>query len=182
MPGVNKAEVVEIRGASPTADLHDLSLPSSLELAVQQAAQDLHAVAPTQPSIKALQRMACSMYDARRARDRHFDSSILGEPGWDILLALYALPSRGELLGISSLAHCAGVPPTTGLRWEGLLREKGLIERGPHVSDKRVQLVRLTEQGRALMEGYLTRLYWISVQAGPGDALSVGAAPTLMAS
>ena len=60
--------------------------------------------------------LACRMYDARRARAKFLPNSMLGEPVWDMLLALYCLPSRNMRLSITGLCHAAGVPPTTALR------------------------------------------------------------------
>jgi DNA-binding MarR family transcriptional regulator len=143
--------------------LDDLRLQISvrlrLEEVVEQTAEILRDEVTARPTARELSQLACRIYDARRARDKVLDRKLFGEPAWDILLALYCLPARGEMLGISSLAHCADVPATTGLRWEKVLRDEGLIERGPHVSDKRRQLVRLTGKGRSLLESYLTRLY-----------------------
>lgn len=76
-----------------------------------------------------------------------------------MLLALYHMPQRGELLTVTSLSNAADVPITTGLRWQQRLIDEGLIKRGPHVLDRRVQLMGLTHQGRLLMEEYLTRLF-----------------------
>ena len=111
------------------------------------------------PTKQQLLRLACKLYDARRGRDRMFGNQLFGEPAWDMLLALYCLPSRGELLGVTSLAHAANVPPTTGLRWQKILLDQALIQRGPHVSDARQQLIGLTPKGRMLMERYLIRLF-----------------------
>jgi DNA-binding MarR family transcriptional regulator len=77
-----------------------------------------------------------------------------------MLLAHYGLPSRGVCLGVTSLGHAANVPPTTGLRWQILLTQEGMIERGPDVRDSRKQLVRLTAKGRKLMDKYLVRLFY----------------------
>jgi DNA-binding MarR family transcriptional regulator len=116
-----------------------------------------------QPTTRELARLAGKIYDARRSRERMFKDQLFGEPAWDMLLALYALPTRGMALGVTSLTHAANVPPTTGLRWQTILFEEGLIQRGPHVSDNRQQLVGLTEKGRMLMEKYLIRLYDLSL-------------------
>ena len=77
-----------------------------------------------------------------------------------MLLALYCLPTRGITLGVTSLGHAANVPPSTGTRWQKLLLDEGLIQRGSHVSDARQQLVGLTAKGRMLMERYLIRLFY----------------------
>ncbi|HEY0628676.1 MAG TPA: hypothetical protein VGD23_05050 [Sphingomicrobium sp.] len=77
-----------------------------------------------------------------------------------MLLALYHMPHRGEVLTVSALSIAADVPATTGLRWQKTLLEEGLLHRWPHLVDGRQQLVGLTQQGRMLMEEYLTRLFF----------------------
>ena len=103
--------------------------------------------------------LAYRMYDARRARARFLPNSMLGEPVWDMLLALYCLPSRNERLSISGLCHAAGVPPTTALRWVNLMGERDLIDRKDDPDDRRRTHVVLSERGRALMSTYLASVY-----------------------
>jgi DNA-binding MarR family transcriptional regulator len=111
-----------------------------------------------EPAQKELRRLARKIYDARRARDRLLDNRLFGEPAWDMLLALYFLPASGLMLTVSGLACCSGVPHTTALRWQTRLLEEGLIERGPHETDRRMQMLRLTDAARDMLEGYLARL------------------------
>lgn len=149
-------------------DLHlQVDLRLKLDEIADFEAELLRVKSRRAPTRSELCQLACRIYDARRARDKVFERKLFGEPAWDILLALYCLPARGEILGTSSLSLCAGIPPTTGLRWEAELRKQGLIERGPHVSDKRRQLVRLTPMGKALLESYLTRLFYVSTPIPP---------------
>lgn len=121
-----------------------------------------HSSRPAEPDPTAsdLVRLASRIYDARRAREQVLSPNLLGEPAWDMLLALYCLPSRGVALGVTSLAHAANVRSTTGHRWHRMLLDRGLIVRAPHCSDARQQLVELSESGRMLMDRYLVRLYW----------------------
>jgi DNA-binding MarR family transcriptional regulator len=65
------------------------------------------------------------------------------------------------------LAYAADICPTTGLRWQRTLQDEGLIERGPKGVDARKEMLRLTEKGRALMEQYLTRLYYCDTPVPP---------------
>lgn len=103
--------------------------------------------------------LACRIYDTRRTRARFFNNSLLGEPVWDMLLALYCLPSRGQSLSVTGLCHTAGVPMTTGLRWVRLMEQKGLILREPDPRDgRRVHLV-LADHGKQLMSDYLSAIY-----------------------
>jgi len=149
----------------------DFHLHIDLRLELDQIA-DLHAEqlrlkSRRPPTRKELVRLACRIYDARRARDRMFDRKLFGEPAWDMLLALYCLPARGERLGVTSLTHAANVAQATGHRWQAILTEHGLIERGPPELDARRQLLRLTEKGRKLLENYLTRLFYCDTPMPP---------------
>jgi DNA-binding MarR family transcriptional regulator len=99
------------------------------------------------------------LYDGRRARDRHLTSSLLGEPVWDMLLALYCLPPRGEQLSVSSLCYAAGVPQTTALRWIQLMEERDLVERHRDPADARRTHVTLSREGERVMTACLQRLY-----------------------
>ena len=142
----------------------DIMLEVNLRLRLDEVA-DLEAGllrinARRLPTTKELRRLARKIYEARRMRDRVLDSDLFGEPAWDMLLAVYHLPPLGEMLTVSGLCCCAGVPHTTAHRWQNTLMTEGLIERGPHETDGRMQFVRLTERGRTLLEQYLTRLYY----------------------
>jgi DNA-binding MarR family transcriptional regulator len=158
-----KSFEVDPDAAHPSPENFDLQINLRLHLneVAEVEALDLRRKRPKAPSRKELCKLACRIYDARRARDRFLDRKLLGEPAWDALLALYCCPARGEVLTVTSVSNAAGVPSTTGLRWQTILHEEGLIERGPSLDgDGRRVLVRLTKQGRDLMESYLTKLYY----------------------
>ena len=56
--------------------------------------------------------LACRIFETRRERSRFFTNSLLGEPVWDMLLALYCLAAQGSSLTITGLSRVAAVPPT----------------------------------------------------------------------
>jgi len=141
-------------------DRLQIDLRLSLDEVAAAEEERLRSSSRRRPRRKELLRLAGKLYDARRCRDRMFEDKLFGEPAWDILLALYCLPRRGIALGVMSLGHAANIPPTTGLRWQKVLEEMGLIERGPRVADGRRQLVRLTDKGKIVMSKYLIRLYY----------------------
>lgn len=144
-----------------------INLRLNLDEVTEVEAKQLRDSARRRPTRRELTRLACQMYDARRARDRVMDRQLFGEPAWDMLLALYCLPARGELLTVTGLNYAADVAQTTGLRWQRTLRDEGLIERGPNELDERKQMLRLTPKGRALMEQYLTRLFYCDTPVPP---------------
>ena len=149
----------------------DLRLQFDVRLRLNEVAEFeaevLQASTRRAPTRRELCRLACRIYDARRERDKMLDRKLFGEPAWDMMLALYCLPARGEMLSITGLTHAANAPETTGHRWQQILLEQGLIERGPKEVDKRKQFVRLTEKGRELLEGYLTRLHYYDAPVPP---------------
>lgn len=145
----------------------ELDVRLRLDDAAQAEAERLLAESRRTPTRRELCRLACRIYDARRARDKMLDQKLFGEPAWDMLLALYCLPARGELLSVTALGHAANVPLSTGHRWQQILMVNGLIERGPQGVDARRQLVRLTHFGREMLEQYLTRLFYCDTPAPP---------------
>ena len=158
----------QIEDGRPETPVDDGRLQIDLRLGLDEVAaaeeERLRSAPRRRPTRRELVQLACNLYDARRGRERIFGDQLFGEPAWDMLLALYCLPSRGLVIGVTSLGYAANVPPTTGLRWQKVLLEEGLIERGPHDSDARQRLVRLTEQGRHLMERYLLRLFYCEAE------------------
>jgi DNA-binding MarR family transcriptional regulator len=141
----------------------DLLLHLDLRLRLDEIAdvdaERLRLRARRPPTRKELCHLAYAIYTGRRLRDRIVDDELFGEPAWDILLALYCLPPRGQMLTVTGLSYAANINPVTGLRWQKMLIEHGLIERGPEGVDRRKMLVRLTNAGRELMRRLLTRLY-----------------------
>jgi DNA-binding MarR family transcriptional regulator len=176
---VSKKEDLEAM-AEPPPTLHgdDLLLQINLRLKLDEVAdvdaKVLRAKPLGAPGKRELCQLACRIYDARRAREKLIDSELLGEPAWDMLLALYCLPARGHMMTVTALSYSSGVAQTTALRWQEILRAEGLIERGPQGVDLRKRILRLTPKGRALMEAYLTRLYNADTPIPPHPDLAGG--------
>lgn len=94
-------------------------------------------------------------YTNRRARAAIFgNAELFGEPAWDILLDLYIAYGEGKPVSVSSACIGSAAPPTTGLRWLGVLAENDLVLREHDPEDQRRVLVRLTEKGLAAMDEY----------------------------
>ncbi|MEO7503940.1 MAG: winged helix DNA-binding protein [Sphingomicrobium sp.] len=103
--------------------------------------------------------LACRVYRSRRLRANYLSASMLGEPVWDMLLALYCCTGRGEQLSVSGLCYSAGVPQTTALRWVQIMEQKELIERRADQKDARRALLTLTPKAKALLSTYLASIY-----------------------
>ena len=101
-------------------------------------------------------KLARNILVARRRRARMFSKSMFGEPAWDMLLTLYAGLAEGPRHSIGRLTRLSGAPPTTALRWLDYLEKKRLVVREPNPTDRRSDFVSLTEDGRSMMDQYLS--------------------------
>ena len=90
----------------------------------------------------------------RRMRDRFFDPALFADPGWDILLDLYAAQQEEKPVSVSSLCIAAAVPPTTALRWITNMTEAGLLVRVQDRDDARRVFIELSAETRKQMEAY----------------------------
>ena len=111
------------------------------------------------PGREQLAELACEIYNGRRLRNRFLNESMLGEPVWDMLLALYSFGARGETLSVSALCQSPGVPATTALRWENVMEQKGLIEGTRDKTDARRIFMSLTDKANRIMDEYLATYY-----------------------
>lgn len=91
---------------------------------------------------------------ARRLRQQFFEPRLLEDPGWDMLLDLYAAELERAQVSVSSLCIAAAVAPTTALRWIGKMSDAGLFVRVPDPFDRRRAYMELSEKARAGMRAY----------------------------
>jgi hypothetical protein len=104
---------------------------------------------------RAYVQLARHAYAIRRQRSTIFGSlELFGEPAWDILLDLYIACAEEKPVSVSSACIGSAAPPTTGLRWLGVLAEQGFILREHDPEDQRRVLVRLSDKGISAMEKY----------------------------
>ena len=105
----------------------------------------------------------------RSLRRKLFDPHLFGEPGWDILLALYVIDDVERRLSIAELTAITHVPLTTSLRWLAYLEEQDLVSRTAAPNDQRVVLVELTDDGRKAMESYFSHARDPIAHSAPAD-------------
>jgi DNA-binding MarR family transcriptional regulator len=110
--------------------------------------------------------LARKLIEDRCRRNYLFGEQLFGEPAWDMLLALYGRNDRQELSDMVWLADAAHIPQSTAVRWQWALIERGLVEFAPKRAFGVAAEVRLTEQGRQLMERYLLQT-WFGSQGPP---------------
>ena len=91
----------------------------------------------------------------RRRRTQLFGSAMFGEPGWDMLLILYVEEDINRL-SVTRLATTSGSSLTTGLRWFEYLVSQQLVRRLDHPTDRRIDLVELTDKGRIALDSYFS--------------------------
>lgn len=94
----------------------------------------------------------------RRLRDQFFGTGLFEEPGWDMILDLFAAELEGVRVSVSSLCIAAAVAPTTALRWVSKLTESGLFERQPDPFDRRRAYMELSERASRAIRDYVGAL------------------------
>jgi DNA-binding MarR family transcriptional regulator len=90
----------------------------------------------------------------RRSREGLFGRAMMGESAFDLLLRLYVRSGQSEL-SLTSLARPTGIPYSSAMRWIDYLADKGFVARTKSASDRRATSVRLTPEGRAVMDELL---------------------------
>ena len=105
------------------------------------------------------------MIKLRRMRDRFFEPSLFADPGWDILLDLYAAHDEGKPVSVSSLCIAAAVPPTTALRWITNMTDAGLLVRVQDPGDARRVFIELAPDTRMKMEAYFAAAAMVNAPA-----------------
>lgn len=140
--------------SNDTAPVGNLA-PTELEAVAQNALSDEGIGGDIEDRRQTFAELARETYAKRRKRTSIFgDPELFGEPGWDILLDLYIAQIEDKPVSVSSACIGSASPPTTGLRWLGVLTEQGLIQREHDPKDQRRVLVRLTEKALEAMDRY----------------------------
>jgi DNA-binding MarR family transcriptional regulator len=101
-----------------------------------------------------LRKDAAKVQFSRNLRREELDEGILGEPAWDILLALFVIDNDRRRISLGELSRTAKIPQTTTLRWVAALEDRDLARKRPNPLDQRAVQVELTDKGRASMESY----------------------------
>ena len=93
---------------------------------------------------------------AARGRITNFvDADLFADPARDILLDLFVAGEEGRRISISSCCIAAAVPPTTALRWIGMLKKRELIREMVDPADGRRKWLSLTPEVHVAMRDYV---------------------------
>lgn len=120
------------------------------------------------PTPSQLMALAKRLSAARSRRKDFLAPSLFGEPGWDMLLALYNAELGGYRMTVSRLCEASDGPATTALRWLATLGELDLVRRLKNPLDCRVIFIELQPAARFAIEAYLSD-FWNSLFA-PEDS------------
>ena len=99
------------------------------------------------------------IYNARSKRKHFVGAELFGEPGWDMLLALFNAETIGHRLTVSSLCAASQSPDTTALRWIERLGQLDLIRREKSPLDGRVFFIDLQPSARTAIDAYLREIW-----------------------
>lgn len=111
------------------------------------------------PTNDQLMGLAKKVYDGRSKREQFLNADLFGEPGWNMLIALYIAEAGGPRMTISSLCAASQCPDTTALRWIDRLVQLGLIEKVKSSLDGRIFFVGLQPSARTALNDYLCNLW-----------------------
>ena len=108
------------------------------------------------PSTADLLSLAERITSIRSVRKEILPSTLFGEPGWDMMLALYVASMKGHRLTITNVCDASDAPSTTALRWLDRLAELDMVRRLPHPTDLRVIFIELAPAAGELLETFLS--------------------------
>lgn len=121
---------------------------------------DLYLVSPDPPSVpQHLLKLARRLKALRSSRESMFPPSLFGEPGWDMMLALYIAEGEGYRMKVTALCHESGVPDSTAIRWIERLYELNLAYREQNPLDCRSIFIRLRADAVIRMNVFMEKVW-----------------------
>ena len=94
----------------------------------------------------------------RRLRELYFASELFADPAWDMMLELLLAEIMQQRVTVSNLCDVAGVPPTTALRWQKALVDRGLLVRNSDPDDARRVYVELASETSIGLRRYFAQV------------------------
>jgi DNA-binding MarR family transcriptional regulator len=100
-------------------------------------------------------RFVRTLIAARRVRSERLGPALAPEPGWSVLLILYAAHLEQAELTLAALTRAAAAPGATVYGRLRALEALSLVERRPDPSRGRGTIVRLTDEAAVRIHDYL---------------------------
>ena len=100
----------------------------------------------------------------RAGRSNFLSATLLSEPGYDMMLAMFIAAAEGRPMRAADLALAGGVPSTTALRWIKALEQLGLIARAADHPDLLECSLELTPEGHFQVRSHIESA-WRAFQA-----------------
>ena len=116
-----------------------------------------HVTASPRPD--QLAALAAKIHGARSRRFAILGSDVIGESGWEMLVALYRSEAQGHRTTISNLCLASHAPQSTALRWIEKLVELGMVHRRKNPLDSRVIFIELNPSTRQAVYDYLSDVW-----------------------
>lgn len=102
--------------------------------------------------------LARHIKSSRKERNAYFASELMGEPFWDMLMALYIAEGEGYRLKVGDLCNESNVPHTTALRWIKQMIEMDLVARRLNPMDGRSAWIEIRPEAIRRMTSYLVEI------------------------
>jgi DNA-binding MarR family transcriptional regulator len=94
----------------------------------------------------------------RRLRELYFANDLFADPAWDMMLELLLAEIIQQRVTVSNLCDAAGVPPTTALRWQKAMVDRGLFVRISDPVDARRIYVELAPEASVGLRRYFAEV------------------------
>lgn len=138
---------------APETAAPPIAVPAAAAPSSTGCGEKAEMIRPTSfPTARA--RLARETIRRRRKREEYFPSDLFADPGWDIMLDLYAAHYDSEAISVSSLCIAASVPRTTALRWIAMMTDDGWLVRWADPADRRRAYLKLSDQARRRLDAY----------------------------
>jgi DNA-binding MarR family transcriptional regulator len=168
-PEATTCEVKPLRAAEPASLKHDASFRRR-DRCADKAALAAESLAERAQQLRSLEiepgsapstsriREVRQTINARRLREQLFQVHLFEDPGWDLLLELYAVYLEQHRICARDLYARSGVRPSTGVRWIAILEKYGFVIRQDDPLDARRRFVSLTPETSLIMRRYFDRI------------------------
>lgn len=95
------------------------------------------------------------IYAAQRIRRKTFDTPLIGDPAWEILLYVFIATSESRAVTVGEACQIESASQATAQRYVNYMVDRGLLQRSPNASDKRSSILTISESGISKMISYL---------------------------